>query len=156
MPPVSRIQLLIVSLLCLALAIAGCGDAKSAGGEDLSRKPEVTVPSGPPPKEIQRKDLVEGDGAVAKDGDRISIEYVGVGYDSGEEFEESWSRAPYSFTLGHGEVLPGWDRGIVGMKVGGRRELTIPPDFAYGKGGFPPTVGSDETVIYVIDLISVH
>lgn len=154
MPLVNRLLLLIVSL-CAVLAIAGCGDAKSENAEDLNEKPVVTVPNEKPPKQLVKKELVEGNGTVAKDGDQVFINYVGVGYDSGEEFETSWGRKPYSFTLGSGEVLRGLDRGVGGMKVGGRRELILPPSLAYGLGGYPPNVGSNETVVYVVDLVSV-
>lgn len=158
--------------VCLALAIAGCGDSddssstqstgdattaeKPAGSADLTKKPKVTVPGGPPPKQLEEKELVEGDGAEAKSGDEVSVQYVGVGYQSGEEFDASWNRGePFSFALGAGMVIPGWDQGVEGMKVGGRRELTIPPNLAYGSTGSPPVIGPNETLIFVIDLLAV-
>jgi peptidylprolyl isomerase len=178
MPAVGKGLTIIALCAALALAIAGCGDgddspssppaaeatvtekttegsaAKSGDAEDTSRKPEIEVPGGPPPKQLEKKDLVEGTGAAAKTGDYVTVQYVGVGYDSGEEFDASWGGAPFSFALGAGSVIPGWDKGVVGMKVGGRRELTIPPNLAYGPAGYPPAIGPSETLIFVIDLLA--
>lgn len=81
---------------------------------------------------------------------------MGVGYDSEEEFDSSWSRnEPFTFTLGAGEVIKGWDQGVEGMKVGGRRELLLPPELAYGAEGSPPSIGPNETLIFTIDLLAV-
>jgi peptidylprolyl isomerase len=131
---------------------AGGGDSSST---ETETKPTVEVPDGPPPKELVKRDLVEGTGAEAKSGDEITVEYVGVGFESGEEFDASWGREPFPLTLGAGEVIAGWDQGIEGMKVGGRRELIIPPDLAYGPEGQPPSIGPNETLIFVVDLLSV-
>ena len=161
--------MLIISL-CVALAVAGCGssdDSTSSTGEttsssspssdvstNLKAKPKVTVPSGGPPKKLEEVDIVEGDGAEAKEGDEVTVQYVGVGYDSKEEFDSSWSRGePSTFSLE--EVIPGWNQGIAGMKVGGRRELTIPASLAYGPTGSPPVIGPNETLIFVVDLLAV-
>lgn len=156
-------------LLCIALALAACGGSSSSGsssGEESSApaksaeestktQPKVTVPSGPPPKQLVENDLVEGSGAEAKAGDEVTVQYVGVGYTSKEEFDSSWSRnEPFPFALGAGQVIPGWEEGIVGMKVGGRRELIIPPELAYGTAGSPPAIGPNETLIFVVDLLS--
>jgi peptidylprolyl isomerase len=123
----------------------------------LAKKPKVTVPSGPPPKQIETKELVEGSGAEAKSGDQVTVQYVGVGYKSGEEFDASWDRGePFTFTLGGGEVISGWDEGVAGMKEGGRRELILPPEFAYGETGAPPAIGPNETLIFVVDLVAVN
>jgi peptidylprolyl isomerase len=124
--------------------------------EASKTKPKVTVPSGPPPKQLKAKDVEEGSGAAAKAGDVVSVEYVGVGYESGEEFDASWGREPFTFQLGAGMVIPGWDQGVEGMKVGGRRELIIPPGLAYGQAGSPPAIGPNETLIFVIDLLAVE
>jgi len=114
------------------------------------------VPSGPAPKKLTEKELVEGTGAEAKSGDEVTVQYVGVDYKTGKEFDASWDRGePFSFTLGAGEVIPGWDQGVEGMKVGGRRELIIPPELAYGPAGSPPAIGPNETLIFVIDLLAV-
>lgn len=128
--------------------------AKPAGGKT---KPAVTVPSGPPPKQLEVRDIEVGSGATAKAGDVVSVQYVGVGYGSGEEFDASWDRGePYPFQLGAGMVIPGWEQGVEGMKVGGRRELIIPPELAYGEAGSPPAIGPNETLIFVIDLLAVE
>jgi peptidylprolyl isomerase len=164
--------MLIISLCAaLALAVSGCGgsddDSSSAqatseattteqsGAEaNLNAKPKVTVPGGPAPKKLEEVEIVEGDGAEAKSGDEVTVQYVGVGYDSKEEFDSSWSRGePATFDLD--EVIPGWDQGIAGMKVGGRRELTIPANLAYGPAGSPPVIGPNETLIFVVDLLAV-
>jgi peptidylprolyl isomerase len=114
----------------------------------------VTVPSGPPPKQLEEKELIEGSGAEAKSGSEVEVNYVGVGYESEEEFDSSWSRnEPFAFTLGAGQVIPGWEEGVEGMKVGGRRELIIPPELAYGSAGSPPAIGPNETLIFVVDLL---
>jgi peptidylprolyl isomerase len=165
--------MLIISLCAaLALAIAGCGGGDSSTAQstsestnaqkpdqadtNLNKKPKVSVPSGPPPKQLEAKELVEGSGAEAKSGDEVTVQYVGVGYESGEEFDASWDRGePFTFTLGEGQVIPGWDQGVEGMKVGGRRELVIPPNLAYGSTGSPPVIGPNETLIFVIDLLAV-
>jgi peptidylprolyl isomerase len=158
-------------LLCLALLAAGCGDDDSSNGSDTEpsaagapqsgaeaaerTKPEVSVPQESPPRQLVGNDLIEGTGPAAKAGDEVTVQYVGVGYDTGEEFDASWGGQPFSFSLGAGEVIPGWDQGVEGMKVGGQRELLIPPNLAYGKAGFPPAIGQNEPLVFVIDLLSV-
>jgi peptidylprolyl isomerase len=157
---------LLTIVLCAALAIAGCGggsDSSSATGESTASseestatKPKVEVPSGPPPKQLESIDLVEGSGAEAKAGDEITVQYVLVDYKSGKEIEASWDRGePLTFTLGTGQVIPGWDQGVEGMKVGGRRELIIPPELAYGSAGSPPVIAPNATLIFVVDLLAV-
>lgn len=159
--------------LCAVLAFAGCGsssdsstgstEATGSGNAETTgessgekTKPKVTVPTGAPPKKLEVKELEEGSGAEAKSGDKVTVQYVGVDYKNGEEFDSSWSRnEPFSFGLGAGEVIPGWDQGVEGMKVGGRRELIIPPELAYGEAGAPPAIGPNETLVFVIDLLEV-
>jgi FKBP-type peptidyl-prolyl cis-trans isomerase len=120
---------------------------------DLAQKPDVKVPSGPAPKKLVIKDLVTGTGAEAKDGDNLTMDYVGVLYKNGKQFDASWDRGqPFSFQLGGGQVISGWDQGIKGMKVGGRRELIIPPSMGYGSEGSPPTIPADATLVFVVDL----
>lgn len=153
-----------------ALAVAGCGggddtsstesSAESASSETSAAgektRPKVTVPTGAPPKQLETKEIEKGTGAEAKAGDEVTVQYVGVDYKSGEEFDASWDRnEPFPFTLGAGEVIPGWDQGIEGMKVGGRRELIIPPELAYGPEGRPPAIPPNETLIFVVDLVAV-
>ncbi len=152
-------------LLCAGLAVAGCGSSDSSTGSTESNptattestaktKPKVTVPKGAPPKKLEVKELETGTGAEAKSGDKVTVQYVGVGYKSGKEFDASWDRGePFSFTLGAGEVIAGWDQGIEGMKEGGRRELIIPPELAYGEAGYPPSIAPNETLVFVVDLL---
>ncbi len=120
-------------------------------------KPEIDFPDGPAPAELEIVDLWEGDGAVAKAGDHVSVHYVGVSFSTGEEFDASWNRGnPLQFQLGAGQVIPGWDQGVQGMKVGGRRRLTIPAHLAYGdRGAGGGRIAPGETLIFVCDLISV-
>src|SRR5205807_717701 len=121
----------------------------------LATKPTVQVPSGPPPKSLQTKDLIKGTGKTATPGGTVTVNYVGVLYDNGKEFDSSWKRnQPFTTALSTGNVIDGWVKGIPGMKVGGRRELIIPPDQAYGKAGSPPTIPPNATLIFVVDLLS--
>jgi peptidylprolyl isomerase len=118
-------------------------------------KPEVDFPGGEPPADLQVTDVWEGDGAVAKAGDTVEVHYVGVAYSTGEEFDASWNRgAPLQFQLGVGQVIAGWDQGVQGMKVGGRRQLIIPPGLAYGERGAGHSIAPGETLIFVCDLVS--
>jgi len=163
--------------LAVALVLTGCGDdessisagdrpsgasaaassaASSSDNKDLTMKPTVTVPAGPAPSALKIDDLVVGAGAAAEAGKPISVQYVGVSYSTGKQFDASWdSGKAFDFTLGAGKVIQGWDEGIVGMKVGGRRQLTIPPDKAYGAQGFPPVIAPNETLVFVVDLLKV-
>ncbi|MER6995925.1 FKBP-type peptidyl-prolyl cis-trans isomerase [Streptomyces sp. NPDC000410] len=119
-------------------------------------KPEVDFPGGEPPKDLEIKDLWEGDGPVAKAGDTVSVHYVGVSFSSGEEFDSSWNRGtPLQFKLGVGQVIAGWDQGVQGMKVGGRRQLIIPAHLAYGDRGAGGKIAPGETLIFVCDLVAV-
>jgi peptidylprolyl isomerase len=119
-------------------------------------KPEIDFPGGEPPKDLEIKDIWEGDGPVAKAGDTVSVHYVGVAFSTGEEFDASWNRGtPLSFKLGVGQVIAGWDQGVQGMKVGGRRQLTIPAHLAYGERGAGARIGPGETLIFVCDLVGV-
>lgn len=130
----------------------GTGVASAAG----KTKPQVQVPRGPSPTKLEVKDLVEGTGAEAKAGDEVTVHYVLLLYKGGKELDSSWDRGPpYSFELGSGKVTAGWEQGIKGMKEGGRRELIAPGNLSYGKAGRPPTVGPNETLVSVIDLLAV-
>jgi peptidylprolyl isomerase len=118
-------------------------------------KPEVDFPGGEPPKQLEITDIWEGDGKVARAGDTVQVHYVGVAYSTGEEFDASWNRGePLEFQLGIGRVIAGWDQGVQGMKVGGRRQLVIPPDLAYGNRGASNVIAPGETLIFVCDLVS--
>ncbi|MET9956814.1 FKBP-type peptidyl-prolyl cis-trans isomerase [Streptomyces sp. NPDC006339] len=119
-------------------------------------KPEVDFPGGEPPADLEIKDIWEGDGEVAEAGDTVKVHYVGVSFDSGEEFDASWNRgAPLDFPLGAGMVIAGWDQGVQGMKVGGRRQLVIPAHLAYGDRGAGGKIKPGETLIFVCDLVDV-
>lgn len=151
--------LILTVVACAAIFVAGCGGGDSTTGSETTAasppttKPVVKPPKGAPPKQLEVKDLVEGEGDGAVAGDSVSVDYVGVNYKSGKEFDSSWSRnEPFTFTLGAGEVIPGWDQGVEGMKIGGRRELIIPPELAYGSAGNPPAIPPNETLIFVVDL----
>jgi peptidylprolyl isomerase len=119
-------------------------------------KPEVDFPDGAPPADLEIKDIWVGEGQEAKAGDTVSVHYVGVSFSTGEEFDASWNRGqPLQFELGAGQVIAGWDRGVQGMKVGGRRQLTIPAHLAYGDRGAGGKIAPGETLIFVCDLVSV-
>jgi peptidylprolyl isomerase len=121
---------------------------------DLSSKPEVDAPEGPAPTTLQITDIVVGDGPEAPAGATVEVHYLGVGYDDGEEFDSSWSRGQ-SITFPLANLIAGWQQGIPGMKVGGRRQLTVPPELAYGPAGGGHHL-SGETLIFVIDLLGVR
>lgn len=117
------------------------------------QKPVVEIPATDPPADLQIDDLVEGDGATAAAGMMATVDYVGVSWSTGDEFDASWNRNDtFSFNLGGGEVIQGWDQGVQGMKVGGRRRLTIPPEMGYGPSGAGNVIGPNETLVFVVDL----
>ncbi|GAA2980440.1 FKBP-type peptidyl-prolyl cis-trans isomerase [Streptomyces fulvorobeus] len=120
-------------------------------------KPEIDFPGGEPPVDLEIKDIWEGEGEVATAGQTVSVHYVGVAYSTGEEFDASWNRgAPLKFQLGAGQVIKGWDQGVQGMKVGGRRQLIIPAHLAYGdRGAGAGAIAPGETLIFVCDLMGV-
>lgn len=121
---------------------------------DLSKKPDPGKAKGEAPAELQASDVVVGTGAAAKSGDSVDVQYVGVLFADGKEFDSSWKRGskPFNFTLGQGAVIKGWDEGVAGMKVGGRRVLVIPADLAYGAQGSPPTIPANAPLVFVVDL----
>ena len=162
-----------------ALALAGCGGddeeekepaskpkpaqttqaPKPEEGGDLTNtkvKPKIAKPTGSPPRKLVSEDIVEGEGPAAKAGDEVTVQYVGVAHSTGAEFDASWGREPFSFPLGGGQVIEGWDEGVVGMRVGGRRKLVIPADKAYGPQSPSPEIGPNETLVFVIDLLKVR
>lgn len=166
--------LITVCALALAAALAACGSSKAPGVVEapsggatsttvsvpkvppqLSKKPVVTVPNGPAPSHLVTKDLINGTGPVAHAGQTVTVNYVGVLYNNGKEFDSSWKRnQPFTTSLATGSVIPGWVKGIPGMRVGGRRELIVPASLAYGKQGQPPTIPANSPLVFVVDLIS--
>jgi peptidylprolyl isomerase len=119
-------------------------------------RPQVDKSDGDIPFELGIEDLVPGDGAEATAGRKVAVHYVGVAFSTGEEFDASWNRGrPFEFKLGKGQVIPGWDAGVQGMKVGGRRKLTIPSALAYGARGAGGVIAPHEPLVFVVDLLSV-
>ena len=153
---------LLVILVCAGL-VAGDGDSESgssaaaatSASEVGKTKPRVQVAKAPPPTKLEVKDLVEGTGAEAKDGDEVTVHYVLLLQKNGKEVESSWSGKPFSFELGAGQVTDGWEQGIEGMRKGGRRELVAPSSLSYGKAGIPPEIKPNEALVSVIDLLKV-
>ena len=180
MPRPRHIQSLL-AVAVTAIAVAGCGSTKvspipsgSGSGASvptptattptattaaptgpLAHKPTIARGVGAPLKKLVIHDLIVGKGPAAKAGQTLTMQYVGVLFKNGKQFDASWDRGqPFSFTLGQGSVIPGWDRGIVGMHVGGRRQLIIPASLAYGASGQPPTIPPNSALIFDVDLIS--
>jgi peptidylprolyl isomerase len=121
------------------------------------RKPDVTIPDEQPPAELVIEDLTVGDGDEASAGQQVSVHYVGVSWSTGEQFDASWDRMePFTFGLGQRQVIAGWDEGVQGMKVGGRRRLTIPPAMGYGAAGAGGVIAPNETLVFVVDLLGVR
>src|SRR3954463_14408876 len=149
----------VLALLVGTLAVSACGDDEektaapppatatpSATGTVAPKKPSVRVPKVRPPKRLIVKDLREGTGEAARPGQTVTVQYVGVNYRGGKQFDASWDRGqPFSFQLGTGHVIPGWDKGVVGMRPGGRRELIVPPSLGCGPQGQPPVIKPNET-----------
>ena len=120
-------------------------------------KPVVTIPGGEPPTDLIIEDDVVGDGDEAVPGKHVSVHYVGVAWSTGQQFDASWDRMePFRFGLGAGQVIQGWDQGVAGMRVGGRRTLTIPPEMGYGSRGAGGAIKGGETLVFVVDLLEVR
>ncbi len=124
---------------------------------DLNEKPHVYVPPGEaPPADLVLEDLVVGDGAEATPGQTVNVHYVGVAWSTRQQFDASWDRGDvFSFGLGQGQVIAGWDEGVAGMKVGGRRRITIPPHKGYGKAGAGGVIKGNETLVFIVDLLGI-
>jgi len=166
-----------VALAAASLGLAACGSSSSSSTTTapanttpatyatvsdpsapgtIGTEPTITVPPGAAPSQLEVKDLIVGTGATAKAGDNVSVQYVGVAYSSKQIFDSSWSRGqPFQFVLGKGTVIPGWDEGVVGMKVGGRRELIIPPSLAYGSQSPGAGIAANDTLIFIVDLVKI-
>jgi peptidylprolyl isomerase len=138
----------------LTQATATSTTAATPTSGPLATKPVVSVPKGPAPKTLETKDLIVGTGPEAKAGQSVTVNYVGVLYRGGKEFDASWKRKePFTFELGAGKVIKGWDQGVAGMKVGGRRELIIPAELGYGAQGSPPNIPPNAPLVFVVDLL---
>ena len=123
----------------------------------MAEKPQVDIPEGAPSYQLELEDIEVGAGDEATPGSIVEVHYVGVSWKTGRQFDASWDRSDtFKFGLGKGQVIRGWDEGVAGMKVGGRRRITIPPDMAYGKRGAGGVIGPDETLVFVVDLIGVR
>ena len=119
-------------------------------------KPTINIPAGNAPAELVKNDLIVGTGDEAVSGRNVSVHYVGVAWSNGRQFDASWDRnEPFEFRLGAGQVISGWDEGVAGMRIGGRRELTIPPHMGYGSRGDGGVIKGNETLIFVVDLLNV-
>ena len=120
------------------------------------KKPDVTIPDENPPTDLVIDDLEVGDGAEATAGQSVTVHYVGVAWSTGQQFDASWDRMePFRFGLGQGQVIQGWDEGVQGMRIGGRRRLTIPPHMGYGAQGAGGVIKGGETLVFVVDLLEV-
>jgi peptidylprolyl isomerase len=124
----------------------------------MPERPKIEIPQDETPSvELQLEDIEVGDGEEALKGQTVEVHYLGVSWANGKEFDASWNRGDtFKFKLGMGQVISGWDQGVAGMKVGGRRRITIPPHLAYGKRGAGGVIGPDETLVFVVDLVSVQ
>jgi peptidylprolyl isomerase len=179
----SRFVLLLIAVV-LGLGLAACGgDDDSAGSppktatsqpdtgtateptpaeaeaalKDTSKKPVIPKPTGSPPRKLVVEDIVKGKGPAAKRGSRVMVNYVGENFSNGVEFDASWDRGqPFPVTIGKTQVIEGWTRGLVGIRKGGRRMLTIPPELGYGPNGYPPAIPPNETLVFVVDAVSVR
>lgn len=123
-----------------------------------NQKPQVDVSADQqPPSQLELEDVTVGEGDEAVPGRQVDVHYVGVAWSTGEQFDASWDRGgTFSFGLGQGQVIQGWDQGVAGMKVGGRRRMTIPPGLAYGERGAGGAIGPGETLVFVVDLLGVR
>ena len=122
-----------------------------------NEKPQIEVPDHAPSYQLELEDLEVGEGDEATPGSIVEVHYVGVSWSTGRQFDASWDRGDtFKFTIGKRMVIPGWDQGVAGMRVGGRRRLEIPPSLAYGKRGAGGVIGPDETLVFVVDLVGVR
>ena len=164
----------VLTAVVAVLALPACGDDDGSAGavqqsdtqtetapsedalKDTSTKPQIPKPTGIPPRKLVKQDIVKGKGPGAKAGDTVTVNYVGMNFSNGVEFDSSWdSGAAFPVQLGAGTVIAGWDKGLVGIKKGGRRMLTIPPEMGYGSEGYPPSIPPNETLVFVIDVVSI-
>jgi FKBP-type peptidyl-prolyl cis-trans isomerase len=146
---------LLALLLALGLPVIAQGLVRTPPSGPLSKKPTIKARHKPAPKRLVVKDLVKAAGPKAKNGEALTVNYLGAFYRNGKVFDSSWRRGePFTFRLGQGELIAGWERGLRGMRVGERRELIIPAALAYGRKGSPPSIPPNATLIYVVDLLA--
>jgi peptidylprolyl isomerase len=178
-----RLVLTLIAVVAV-FGLAACGDDDDSGGgggsgdqeaegtgtqtspspaeaaealKDTSTKPVIPKPTGTPPRKLVKEDIVKGKGPGAKKGDTVVVNYVGLNFSNGREFDASWdSGATFPVQLGTGSVIAGWEKGLIGIKEGGRRKLVIPPELGYGAQGYPPDIPPNETLIFVIDAVSIN
>jgi peptidylprolyl isomerase len=171
-----RLVLILIAVVAVP-GVAACGDddESSAGSgqqpsatqtdtapsedalKNTSTRPEIPKPTGTPPRKLVKRDIVKGKGPAAKAGDTVTVNYVGVNFSNGQEFDSSWdSGQAFPVQLGAGMVIEGWDKGLVGIRKGGRRMLTIPPEMGYGAEGYPPDIPPNETLVLVVDAVSIN
>jgi peptidylprolyl isomerase len=172
-PPMLRSVLALIAVIAV-LGATACGDddesaaapeqtaaeTQTTPSEDALKntavKPEIPKPTGAPPRKLVKEDIVKGKGPGAKFGNTVTVNYVGVNFSNGQEFDSSWdSGATFPVQLGAGMVIEGWDKGLVGIRKGGRRMLTIPPEMGYGAEGYPPDIPPNETLVFVVDAVSI-
>ena len=169
-------RLVTLAALLALVTLASCGDDEDPGGggqtadtqetpppnpdetlRDTSTKPVIPRPTGSPPRKLVVEDIVRGKGPAAKNGSTVVVHYVGVNFSNGLEFDASWdSGSPFPVQLGSGGVIEGWEKGLVGIRKGGRRMLTIPPELGYGAEGYPPDIPPNETLVFVVDAVAVE
>ena len=172
-------SVLLLVALALSLSAPACGEEDEDGGagetasteqstateaaaaeealKDTTTKPEIPKPTGSPPRKLVKRDIVKGTGPGAKPGDTVVVHYVGMNFSNGFEFDASWDVAqPFPVQIGVTQVIEGWTRGLVGIRQGGRRMLTIPPELGYGSQGYPPDIPPNETLVFVVDALSVE
>jgi peptidylprolyl isomerase len=166
---------LAIGLLVALLALAGCGGSDNDSSDESAataeatatetatpaatpeaKKPSVRVPKGKAPEKLVIKDLKEGDGPAAQPGQTVTVQYVGVNFKGGKQFDASWDRGePFSFPLGAGQVIKGWDEGVAGMKVGGKRKLMIPAKLGYGAKGAGKVIPPDADLVFEVELLAI-
>jgi peptidylprolyl isomerase len=178
--PLRRVVTLIAVVALMGIAACGDDDDSTSGGsgdtatetetgastspaeaakalKDTSTKPVIPKPTGSPPRRLVKEDIVKGKGPGAKPGDTVVVQYVGMNFSNGKEFDASWDTgSPFPVQLGQGSVIAGWEKGLIGIRKGGRRKLTIPPELGYGAQGYPPDIPPNETLVFVIDAVSIN